>query len=75
MCTESHTKAPRSAIVLKIAILIRFCVRGRAKLAIVCSLPRNLLRNVFRNNIDEDLTVVRKTERDKETYKIVCFLA
>ena len=34
-----------------------------------------LLRNTFRNNIDEELTVVRKTERDKETYKFVCFLA
>ena len=27
------------------------------------------------SNIDEELTVVRKTERDKETYKLVCFLA
>ena len=26
-----------------------------------------LLRNTFRNNIDEELTVVKKTERDKET--------
>ena len=34
-----------------------------------------LLRNTFRTNIDEALTVVRKTERDKETYKFVCFLA
>ena len=33
-----------------------------------------VLRNIFRNNIDEELTVVRKTERDNETYKFVCFL-
>ena len=33
------------------------------------------VRNMFRNNIDEELTVVRKTERDKETYKFVCFSA
>ena len=26
-----------------------------------------MLQNTFRNNIDEELTVVRKTERDKET--------
>ena len=29
----------------------------------------------FHNNFDEELTVVRKTERDNETYKFVCFLA
>ena len=34
-----------------------------------------VLRDIFRNNFDEDLTVVRKTERDNETYKFVCFLA
>ena len=39
-------------------------------------LATHLLRNIFRNNIDEELTVVRKkTERDNETYKFVCFLA
>ena len=30
-----------------------------------------MLRNIFRNNINEELTVVRKTERDNETYKFV----
>ena len=34
-----------------------------------------LLQNIFRYNIDEELTVVRKTERDNETYKFICFLA
>ena len=34
-----------------------------------------LLRNSFRNNIDEEIKIVRKTEKDNETYKFVCFLA
>ena len=35
-----------------------------------------VLRNIFRHNNDEELSrVVRKTERDNETYKFVCFLA
>ena len=34
-----------------------------------------LLRNIFRNNIDKEITVARKTERDNETYKFACFLA
>ena len=34
-----------------------------------------MLRNIFRNNIDEKQTVVRKTvKRDNETDKFVCFL-
>ena len=38
--------------------------------------PKSLvLRNIFRNNIDEEIAIVRKTERDHETYKTVCFLA
>ena len=41
----------------------------------ICAIVLILLRNTFRNNFDEELTVVRKTKRHKETYKFVCFLA
>ena len=34
-----------------------------------------LLQNSFRNDIDEEIQIVRKIERDNETYKFVCFLA
>ena len=34
-----------------------------------------MLRNIFRNNTDEEIAILRKTERDHETYKTICFLA
>ena len=38
--------------------------------------PKSLvLRNIFRNSIDEEIAIVRMTETDHETYKTVCFLA
>ena len=36
---------------------------------------KQMLRNIFRDNLDEELTIVRKTESDNETYRFVCFLA
>ena len=51
--------------------IIHFSLSGK----ILTALYVNLWLNIFRNNIDEHLTVVRKTARANGTYKLVCFLA